>query len=129
MINRRQFMKIAGVTVASVPLLSLTKKEDVPDKVEVPKGVYGVFCVHGRRWKVRWMNSEKEKYYMPVETENLEVALSDTPHIFRSDTTIACFIMHDAYYLIDRLVITYVCNDPKFFLGDDDKLHRYGGLA
>ena len=132
MMDRRIFLKMCGVTVASVPLLSLEKENDVPDKVDVsfsspPKDVYGVFCVHGKGWKEMWLVSGAERYYMPVEREHLEVALSDTPHIFRHDTTVACFTMCDAFYQAGgHLVITYACNDPQFFLGLDDKLHMHG---
>ncbi len=142
--NRRQFLKIAGVVVGSVPVLGTIKEAVAPGEKKVPEccphkkaktdAVVAQLLVNGDFYKTVMFSYPMYVYHEAVhEPVSLRLWSGDCPvdldpvgHIARFDLL---RVKVQERYGIEVRIATYDCPDPQYFVRSDGELCKHGVSA
>lgn len=141
--DRRQFLKVVGVTTASVPLLSHATKERTESTKEMaPKRckpdsqpVHATFFVNGRWWRdmVIPYRMSRYRYLIPAVNRDSLYRIDEIPNKvpWGSIVCFECVELHyNQMYLTERRQYAlFECKNPQFFVGSDGNVHAHGELA
>lgn len=130
--NRREFLKVTGIVMVSVPLLGQIKQVVWADEItsierKESQGIRCAFYVKDRFWKIDYIPHHVPSYYFSIWEEP----------VCRLSTEITSLDMRDTAARFDYLPLVgslygpscYECSDPKVFIDSENRLRRNNEVA